>query len=164
MIIEKIKQEILIIELPQMRVAAYRVVSAFPEIEANTFVKDAIQKADLNFYKLRKFGVDIAVSDAEQKMGLRGYEAWVSIPDEVTSVEGVFIKKIPASLYATCKVPNPSKSSFDNISNGWIELHTWVKQSNFKSCLSNPNRYMIEEYVRDGGKLFLQLYYPVSIL
>lgn len=164
MIAEKIHQEILVIELPAMRVAAYRAVSEFPEIEANTVIKETIRKMNLNFHGLRKFGVDIAVSDEELKRGLRSYEAWVSIPDKISFIEGVYIKKIPAGLYASCKVINPSKTTFDNISNGWIELHNWVKRSNYKSCLSNPNRYMIEEYVREKGKIFLQLYYPVSVL
>lgn len=161
-VIDQKQREILIIDLPEMKVAAYRVVNAYPEIEANSFLRAATKKANLSFHKLRKFGMDIPVSDAEQKAGLRGYEAWACIPNEILSLDGVEIKIIPAGYYASCKITNPSKSTFDNISNGWIELHNWVKKSTYKSCFNNPNRYMIEEYGRFNGKLYLQLYYPVS--
>lgn len=163
LIIDKIKSKVLIKELAPMSVATYRVICQDPEREAMLYMKERIRKSNLNFNNLRKFGVDIPVSETQQNIGLRGYECWICLPDNVKNIEGTFIKIVPISNYAVLRINNPTQCPIDTISNGWIELHNWVKLSGYKSALHNPNRYMLEELLKIEGVFYLDLYYPVSL-
>ncbi len=160
---EKINSKILIKELAPMRVATYRFISQEPEREATLYMKERILKSNLRFDNLRKFGVDIPVSETQQEIGLRGYECWICLPDNVRNIEGTSNKTIPTGNYAVLRIDNPLQCPIDTISNGWIELHNWVKMSGYKSALHNPNRYMLEELLKIEGVFYLDLYYPVSL-
>lgn len=160
---EKIKSKVQIKELSNMKVASFRVISVNPEIDATLYVKEKFRKTTLNINNLRKFGVDIPVSEKEQEKGLRGYECWVCLPDDVNHIEGLFIKTIPIGNYAVLRIYYPKERPIDKISNGWIELHNWVKSSGYKSALHNPNKYMLEEMIKIDGVSYLDLFYPVCL-
>lgn len=160
---EKIKNKIQIKKLSNMKVASFRVISFNPEMDAKLYVKEKFRKTTLNFNNLRKFGVDIPVSEKHQEKGLRAYEYWVCLPDDVNHVEGLFTKTIPIGNYAVLRINDLTESPIDKISNGWIELHNWVKTSGYKSALHNPNKYMLEEMIKIDGLSYLDLYYPVCL-
>ena len=161
--IQKITNEVLIKELPSMRVASYRIISANPERDTTNYMKDLIKQKKLNFYDLRKFGLDIPVSETQQNIGLRGYEYWVCLPDNIKEMHGATIKNIPIGNYAVLRIKNPFERSFDTISNGWLELHDWIKTTGFKTALHNPSRYMLEELIKIEGETYIDLFYPVCI-
>jgi len=161
--IQKTTNKILIKELPSMRVASYRIISANPERDAVNYMKNLLKDRKLNFNNLKRFGIDIPVSETQQNIGLRGYEYWVCLPYDIKKLEGATIKNIPISNYAVLRIKNPFERSFDTISNGWLELHDWIKTTGFKTALDNPNMYMLEELIIIEGETFLDLFYPVRI-
>jgi effector-binding domain-containing protein len=150
-------------ELPPMKVATYRIVSSTPESEAATYMMDLIQRKKLNFYELRKFGVDIPVSEAYHSKGLRGYEYWVCLPDNIKNVIGATLKFIPKRKYAVLRIEIPDEEPFTAISIGWLELHDWIETSEYEPAIQDPNRYMLEEQIEIDREDYLDLYYPVCI-
>ncbi len=161
--IQKTTHNILIKELPSMRVAAYQIVSSYPERDALNYMKDLLSHKKLNIDNLRRFGINVPVSETQQNIGLRGYEYWVCLPDDIKKLEGAIIKNIPISNYAVLRIKNPFERSFDTISNGWLELHDWIKTTGFKTALDNPNRYMLEELIIIDEETYIDLFYPVCI-
>jgi hypothetical protein len=53
------------------------------------------------------------------------------LPDDIISLEGVAIKTIPLGNYAVLRILNPFEKPLDTISNGWLELHDWIKASGY---------------------------------
>lgn len=161
--LEKAIDKILIKELPPMKVAAYRIVGTNPEKNAIEYMKDLTRRKKLNFNHLRKFGINIPVSEIQQSMGLRGYELWVCLPDEVNCLGEVTIINIPASNYAVLRIKDPFEGPIDKISNGWLELYDWVKTTGFKAALYKPDRHLLEELIKIDGVPYLDLFYPVCM-
>jgi hypothetical protein len=161
LITEKIPIQISIIELPPMKVAAYRIVSSTPESDATAYMIELIQRKKLDFYELRKFGVDIPVSDAYHSKGLRGYEYWVCLPENIKNVIGATLKYIPRRSYAVLRIEISDEKQFKAISKGWLELHDWIETSEYEPALQEPNMYMLEEQVEVDGATYMDLYYPV---
>lgn len=160
---EKTFMQVLVKELPAMRVASYRIVSSRPECEAIHYMKDLIIKNNLNFNSFRKFGIDVPVLESQHKMGFRGYEYWVCLPSHIKNLEGTTIKKIAKGNYAVLRIENPFERPFDKISNGWMELHDWIKTSGYKSSFHDPSSYMLEELIMINGVTCIDLFYPVCI-
>jgi AraC family transcriptional regulator len=161
--LQKTFSKVFIKELPSMKVASYRTVSFSPERDAINYMKEVIKKGKLNFNNLRKFGVIVPVSETQQNLGLRGYEYWVCLPDDINNLFGLTIMYMPVSNYAVLRIKDPFKRPFDIISNGWLELHDWIKASGFKTALHNPNKYMLEELIEIDGVTYMDLFYPVCI-
>jgi hypothetical protein len=159
--VEKTSLQVTIKELPQMKVAAYRIVSSTPESDAVIYMMELIQRKKLNFDELRKFGVDIPVSEAYHSKGLRGYEYWVCLPGHIKSVIGATLKFIPKRTYVVLRIEIPVDKTFNVISKGWLELHDWIGSSEFEPALQDHNRYMLEEQIEIDGITYMDLYYPV---
>jgi predicted transcriptional regulator YdeE len=150
-------------ELPPMKVAAYRIVSSTPESDAVAYMMELIQRKKVDFDKLRKFGVDIPVSETCHSKGLRGYEYWVCLPDNIKNVMGATLKYIPKRNYAILRIEIPEEKPFNAISKGWLELHDWIETSEYEPAFQDPNRYMLEEQIEIEGATYMDLYYPVCI-
>jgi hypothetical protein len=158
---EKTSIRVSIMELPPMKVAVYRIVSSTPESDAAIYMMELIQRKKLNFDELRKFGVDIPVSEAYHSKGLRGYEYWVCLPGNIKSVIGATLKFIPRRNYVVLRIEIPDDKPFNAISRGWLELHDWIESSEYQPALQDPNRYMLEEQIEIDGITYMDLYYPV---
>jgi DNA gyrase inhibitor GyrI len=161
MIAEKTSIRVTIKELPPMKVASYRIVSSTPESDAATYMMELLHRKKLNFDELRKFGIDIPVSEAYHSKGLRGYECWVCLPDNIKNVIGATLKYIPMRNYAVLRIEIPDEKPFCAISKGWLELHDWIETSEYEPALLDPNRYMLEEQIELEGATYMDLYYPV---
>lgn len=148
-------------ELPPMKVAAYRIVSSTPESDAATYMMELMKTKKIKIDDLRKFGVDIPVSEAYHSKGLRGYEYWICLPDKIKSVVGATLKFIPKRNYAVLRIEIPDDKPFNAISNGWLELHDWIENSEYEPALQDPNRFMLEEQIDIDGVTYMDLYYPV---
>lgn len=159
---EKVSKRISIKKLPSMRVAAYRVMSLNPEIDAATYMMELMLVNNLQPDDLRKFGVDIPVSEVDHRHGLRCYEYWICLPDKIKSVVGITLKKIPSRIYAVLRIELPDENPFFAITKGWLELHDWIEVSGYEPALDDPNRYMIEEQLEIDNVAYMDLYYPVS--
>jgi DNA gyrase inhibitor GyrI len=150
-----------IIELPPMKVAAYRIISSTPESDAATYIMELMQTKKIKSDDLRKFGIDIPLSEAYHSKGLRGYEYWVCLPDKIKSVVGATLKFIPKRNYAVLRIEIPDDKTFNAISRGWMELHDWIESSEYEPALQDPNRFMLEEQIEIDGITYMDLYYPV---
>lgn len=158
---DKVISKVKIKELPRMRVATYRIISLKPERDSNNYLKKIVENNGLNFNELVKYGVDVPISSKKLYKGLRGYECWVCIPDNVEELAGAKIKTIPRNNYAVLRIKVSSKSPIDSISNGWMELQDWILANGYCAALHNPNRYMLEKQVEIEGVPYLELYFPL---
>jgi len=157
---DKAVSSITIKVLPQMRVAAYRVISTKPEKDSSNFLKKIIEANGLDFNSLDKYGVDVPIPTKSLFRGHRGYESLVRIPDEIEELQGAKIKTILKSRYAVLRVKVSVKYPLESISNGWLDLQNWILMNGFRPELNNPNRYMLEKhYLIDNG-YYLDLYFP----
>ncbi|GEM_PF-4367076 len=157
----KIISNVLIKELPQMRVAAYRVISLKPERDSSNCLKKIIEANGLDYKSLAKYGVDIPIPTQRLYRKQRGYESWVCIPDEIGELEGAKIKTILKGRYAVLKIRVSAKDPLDSISKGWLELQDWIMTNNYSTALHNPNRYMIEKPIEIENVSYLELYFPL---
>jgi hypothetical protein len=162
-IAEKISIQVTIKELQPMKVAAYRVVSSTPENDAAAYMFELIQRKKLDFDKLRRFGVDVPVSEVCYSKGLRGYEYWVCLPHNIKNLVGATLKFIPRRIYAVLRIEIPDKNPFNAITKGWLDLHDWILNSRYQPELNDPNRYMLEEYIEIDDLTYMDLYYPVNV-
>ncbi len=153
--------KILIKELPEMRVATYRVISQKPERDSNYYLRKIIEANGLDFNVLPKYGIDVPISSRKLYKGLRGYECWVCIPDHIDVLEGTQIKTIPKNKYAVLRINVSVKSPIESISKGWLELQDWIFMNGYSTALNNPNRYMLEKQIEIGGISYLELYFPL---
>lgn len=158
---EKVKCKVTVNELPQMRVATYRIISLKPERDSSNHLKRIIEANGLDFNKPVKYGVDVSVSSKKLFRGLRGYESWVCIPDEIEELEGAKIKFIPKSRYAVLRIKVSVKSPIEAISKGWLELQDWIIMNGYSAALHNPNRYMLEKPIEIENVSYLELYFPL---
>lgn len=147
-------------ELPQMRVASYRVISQKPEKDSSNCLKKIIDTNGLDYKSLTKYGVDIPIPTQRLYRKQRGYESWVCIPDEIEELEGAKIKTILKGRYAVLKIRVSAKDPLDSISKGWLELQDWIMTKGYSNALHNPNRYMLERPIEIDNVSYLELYFP----
>ncbi len=150
--------EISLETLPPMKVACYQVVSNEPENESGQFMDAWVKARGLR--GVRRFGFDVPVSGGQSQAGLRGYEQWYEIPEDVTGADGVMVRGFAGGRYAVLRLIDPFTAPFETIPHGWHTLHEWVQAQPEIQCGYHP---CLEEVVPgEGGKLDLILYYPIQ--
>lgn len=150
-------REVTIETLPPMRVACLRVVSATPEEDGGKRIEQWIAAQHIPG-EVRSFGFDTDVTPEEEKAGLRGYEMWRTVPENVQPSEGVTIQDFPGGLYATVTLERCFEDPFERIPGGWKELHQWVVQS---AAYQSAGHQWLEEVVQMDYGPTLKLYHPV---
>ncbi len=144
--------------LPPMRMACYQVVSREPEDESGQFMDAWVKARGLEGG--RRFGFDAPVTAEQAKAGIRGYEQWHSVPEDVKGADGVMIRLFPGGRYAVLRLFNPFTAPFETIPNGWRHLHAWVQNHPELKCADHP---CLEELVPgEAGAMDLILYYPIE--
>lgn len=159
--------EIIIKELPPMRVASSFSTGRNPEMELIRFMERWVKHHGLDFAKQRKFGFDIPVSDEQRKFGIRSYEFWVMVPDDVLPSEGVKIRNINSCRYAVLRIKNPFSNPLETIPSSWQKLLDWVMthkeiKKELKSDDTEKEKYMLEEIIETPEGVCLDLYFPVE--
>lgn len=152
------QSEVSLQTLPPMRMACYQVVSREPEDESGKFMDAWVQARNLQGG--RRFGFDVPVSAGQAADGLRGYEQWYSVPDDVKGADGVMMRSFPGGRYAVLRLFNPFVAPFETIPGGWRFLHEWVQSRPEIKCGYHP---CLEELVPgEAGGMDLILYYPIE--
>ncbi|MCF7911112.1 MAG: GyrI-like domain-containing protein [Candidatus Cloacimonetes bacterium] len=149
-------------ELPEMKVVSARRVSENPEEEVIEFLCKWLQERGIDLESRRGFGFDIPVSDEELSAGLRGYEYWITLEEELSGDEQVIIKTIAADKYAFMRIREPFAEPFERIGNGWRILAG--EASKLKETCSKSDyegRYCLEEVIIEGDITYMDLYCPV---
>ncbi|MCF7810974.1 GyrI-like domain-containing protein [bacterium] len=160
---QDIYSEVEIRKLPAMRVASFIVISGYPEIQAFDYLRKWVQKQSTPpLSNRRSFGFDYPVSEDQKKAGLRGYEAWITIPDGWTESDEVSIKKIPEQDFAVLRVSEPFVDPFRSIPGGWRKLRDLVKKNKYTTDWSRP-RHCLEEVTEKNGKTWMDLYFPIDM-
>src|SRR5512145_1836948 len=118
--------EVSIKELPLMRIARCFNTSRSPEAEVISYMKSWLHRNGLDYTKLRKFGFDIPVSESQQRLGLRSYEYWVTVPEEIPPSGGITIRYVNPAKYAVLRIQDPFKDPETVIRAGWNMLYDWV--------------------------------------
>jgi len=159
--------KITIQELPAMRVASCFTTSRSPEAEVIKYMEGWINRKGLDYSKLRKFGFDIPVSEEQKKYGLRSYEFWVTVPDNIEQAEGVKIRSVNSLKYAKLRIKNPFTDPQAAIPAGWKMLFDWVmahkeKRNGEEEIEEDEEKYMLEEIVETKEGACLDLYFPIE--
>jgi AraC family transcriptional regulator len=158
----EIFSEVEIRKLPKMRVGSFIVISRYPEIQVVDYMHQwAKKQSSPALPDQRGFGFDYPVSDAQKKLGMRGYEFWLSIPEDWRESDYVVIKEIPEDEYAVLRITEPFADPFDSIPTGWKKLSAWVKNGYCKGKWSQT-RYCLEEVIEKEGKTYMDIYIPID--
>jgi hypothetical protein len=98
--------------------------------------------------------LDIPASENQQRLGLRSYEYWVTVPENVPSSAGIKIRNVNSSKYAVIRVTNPFSDPEAVIKAGWNILHDWVithkekkETEDNKENTEGDEMFMLEEIV-----------------
>lgn len=155
--VEKKMSEISLQSLPPMRLACYQAISREPEDESGRFM-DAWVKAR-GLQAVRRFGFDVPVTEEQVRDGVRGYEQWYTVPEEVAGADGVMIRRFPGGRYAVLRLFDPFTAPFEIIPGAWHHLHEWVQAHPEVRC---GYHQCLEELVPGEGKTMdLILYFPI---
>lgn len=153
--------EVTTTRLPSMRVASYCAKSQTPEDDSIAFLRDWVERNGLKERDgMRFFGFDAAVTDEQQKAGIRGYEYWATIPDDFATSDEVEIKEIAGDEYAVLRIQDPFSDPFALIPAGWQRLMIWVKQ-NGCDPVSWDRRYCLEEVIEGANGTSMDIYCPI---
>jgi len=151
-------------KLRDMKAVSYSVISEHPKEEAVIYLDNwARANGYTDMDNVRNFGFDIFVNERQQKEGLRGYEYWLTVPDDITITESkdVKIKEIPEDEYAVIRISDPFNDPLNKIPAGWRKLHEWVRNSGYRQRKCGY-RYWLEEVIEHDGETFMDLYYPID--
>jgi AraC family transcriptional regulator len=154
-------QEIRIVTLPAMRVAAFHAFGSSPETEAKKKVVTwAKSHGDWKEAPaVRIFGFNNP--DPSEGSPNYGYELWLTIGPNVQSDDETKIKDFPGGLYAVlhCDV---TANPWEIIPSSWGKLAKWLESSQYKF----GNHQWLEEHLsrfESNDKSFvLDLYLPIS--
>lgn len=159
---DNIYSEVKFVRLDNMHVASFRVVSQNPEEDSMSFLNGWAQKNGyLHIPGIRNFGFDVHISKQQQEEGLRGYEYWLTVPDNAVESDGIKIMDIKEDEYAVIRITDPFSDPFKKIPNGWQNLHNWVENSEYKP-VDTEGRHWLEEIVEQDGITYMYLYYPID--
>ncbi len=158
----EIYSEVEIRKIPKMRVGSFITISRYPEIQAVDYMHQWAKKQSSSpLPDQRGFGFDYPVSEEQKKLGMRGYEFWLTIPEDWKESDWVVIKEIPEDDYAVLRITEPFIDPFDSIPTGWKMLRDWVKNGYCKSKWTRT-RYCLEEVIEKDGKTFMDIYIPID--
>lgn len=152
--------EVFVVDLPPMRVAAFRAVSRTPGDDAMRVLGQWAAGAGLRGQP-RSFGFDVAVSPEQAEAGLRGYELWYVVEDRTTPSGPVAIHNFPGGRYAALTIHDPFSDPFAHIPAGWGMLHEWVLGCGDSEA---GERLCLEEVVERDGATDMILYHPVRVV
>jgi hypothetical protein len=152
-----------IVRLPAMKVAAYCAVSATPEIDcAKVFDPLVLGNALHKKSGFRSFGFNNP--DPSEDSPTYGYETWVTIPEDF-NVPAPFIKKhFDGGLYASIS------ATLNEIAERWTQLYEWCENNDkydvdssiqWLEELSMDYEEFISEQTSDGEKQ-LDLLMPIK--
>ncbi|MDP3488187.1 MAG: effector binding domain-containing protein, partial [Bacillota bacterium] len=111
--------------------------------------------------RARRFGFDSPVSEDQQKKGQRGYEYWISVPENTPASDGVVLKNIEECKYAVLRITDPFADPFDRIPQAWNRLVEWVSNLEHKhECCQQ--KYCLEEVIEVDGITYMDLFLPIS--
>lgn len=151
--------EVRIDKLNCMTVASARRISNNPEDEAVTYMTKWAEKTGIG--NSRRFGFDIPVTEEEQNRGLRGYEYWVSVDENVLTPDDITLKNVEECKYAILRITDPFIDPFERIPMGWKKLASWVNSKGYKtSC--EKERYWLEEVLEIEGLVIMDIYFPIE--
>ena len=137
--------DVRILYLPPATVASAHFVGENPEQQANSMVANFVQEHQLHKIKpdLRHFGFNHP--NPSETSAVYGYEAWVTIPDEMPVSPPLVKKQFGGGLYAAHMI------SFGNF-NEWEWLFKWVHESeqySFAGNMEDPEHMcgLLEEHL-----------------
>lgn len=162
------------VKIPPMTMAKDRVISANPEEEVMTRLRNWAQEQGADLAQARAFGFDVPVSAAEKAQVLRGYEYWLQVPDTIvvpaqpvslnsceagikggSGTHAVLVEPFPGGKYIALHITDPFADPFERIPRGWQTLVKYIKESR-PSLDGGP----------EGGNLYnnIEWYTPGSCL
>lgn len=134
-----------IIYLPPAVVAASHYIGDDPEMKANFLIDNFVKENALGIIKpdLRRFGFNHP--NPVDESGFHGYEAWVTIPDDMEVPAPLEKKQFPGGLYAAHMI------TFGNF-NEWDAFLEWIMKNEnyeFAGDLQDQEHMcgLIEEYL-----------------
>ncbi|NMM52919.1 effector binding domain-containing protein [Paenibacillus aquistagni] len=151
--------EVRIENLNTMTVASASRISTNPEDELIAYMTKWAEESGIA--NSRRFGSDFPVTEDEQNRGLRGYEYWVSVDENVLLPNGMTLKKVEGCKYAILRITDPMNDPFERIPMGWKKLADWVNSKGFKTSSDNE-RHWFEEVLEIDRVVYMDLYFPIE--
>ncbi|HDS00596.1 MAG TPA: AraC family transcriptional regulator [candidate division Zixibacteria bacterium] len=147
------EHEVRIIKMPACRLALVNTVSSSPEMESIQKLMKWVEKRNLadREYGPRWFGRNNPPPQDDKAE--YGYDAMVTIPDDITNADEVQLYQIPER---TCAVV---KANLQNITQMWNYLYDWVKESDYEIA-DHGLEELLDPYANDEEFLF-DLWLPV---
>lgn len=151
--------EVRIEQLNSMTVASAVRVSDNPEDEVISYMSGWAEESGISGY--RSFGFDVPVTEEKQDRGLRGYEYWITVDENMVTPDDITIKNIEGCKYATLRITEPMINPFERIPVGWKKLASWVNSKGYTtSC--DKERYWLEEVLDVEGVTVMDIYFPIE--
>ena len=153
-----------IVKIPAMTVAAYRAESATPEDDCSKVFDKFVLKNDLHKRDgYRFFGFNNPSPSEDNPV--YGYEMWVTIPEDYSVPKPLIKKEFGGGLYASVS------TQMNEIGERWKLLHDWCESSNkydvdftfqwLEECTMDFETF-ISDQVPDGSKQ-LDLLEPIKL-
>ncbi|WP_081965702.1 helix-turn-helix domain-containing protein [Paenibacillus sp. FSL H7-0357] len=153
--------EVRIDSLHTMNTASGVRISKDPEAEVITFMSEWSAKTGIGA-GTRRFGFDVPVSEEQQQEGLRGYEYWVVLGQDIPALaEGITCKHVEGCRYAILRITEPFADPFERIPLGWKKLAAWVNSRGYQTAC-DKERYWLEEVQELGQSVVMDLYFPIE--
>lgn len=134
-------KDVRIIYLPPTTVASYKYICDEPEMHCHDMMDKFVLETQLTKIKpdTRHYGFN--VPNLVDENGYRGYEVWVTIPDDLKLPSYIGKKHFEGGQYAAHMI------QFGNFEE-WELLFEWVQNSNKyeKNCQTNEN-HCLEEHL-----------------
>lgn len=145
------------VNINKMYALTYAAVSKEPEMQSIDYLTE--YRINNKIQVFTEIGFDIPVTEEESQQGLRGYEYWIIVSEEIykNHVDDVVIKKeVPKGKYLTLTIDDPFIDPFERIPNGWKKLSSDV-EANY-TFRDGMGIYGFEEKIDTLGSTSMKLY------
>lgn len=155
--------DVSIVSLPEMTVASGARISRDPEDEVIAYMTNWAGTVGIGS-GTRQFGFDVPVSDEEQSQGLRGYEYWVVVDENLSPAvlpADITMKQVESCKYAVLRIMEPFVDPFERIPLGWRKIAEWVHSRGYQAAC-DKERYWLEEKLEIDGSTLMDIYFPIE--
>lgn len=155
-------------EVEGFRMGLYVMISANPEDDVNSYMKQWADKSglyDISGYKAKLIGWDFPFVSMEQqsRFGLRGYAAAYVIPDDFEpKCGGVEITRQDTAMYATITIRNPFSREFELIPEAYKKIMRYLNADEFKKNIDENYLPCFEYIYEKNGVTYMEVYIHVD--
>jgi len=149
------------VTVDKMYALTYSAISKEPEADSIDFLTDYC--LDKRIVPYSAVGFDIPVTEEQSELGLRGYQYWVVVDQEIyrkKQDDVVEKREVEKGKYLMVTIEDPFVDPFERIPNGWKKV--WADAEQKYSFRDGLGFYGFEEKVDTLHKTFMNIYVPIE--